>query len=55
MGTLDGSGGYRVEFDDRRSAHINVSCHDERGPHYMFPGNAEAVRSSLEAAVPVGS
>jgi hypothetical protein len=45
MRNADGSGGYRVEFDDRSQAHINVWCHHRKGPHYTFPGNEAAVRS----------
>src|SRR5664280_689558 len=45
MRTLDGSGGYRVEFDDSSQAHINVWCHRQKGPHYIFPGNRNAVQS----------
>lgn len=45
MRSLDGSGGYRIEFDARRKAHINVWCHRQRGPHLCFPGNEFAVRS----------
>ena len=45
MRGLDGSGGYRVEFDTRAQAHINVWCHSQKGPHYLFPGNEQAVRS----------
>jgi hypothetical protein len=43
--TSDGSGGYRIEFDDRSHAHINVWCHSRKGPHYAFPGNENSVRS----------
>jgi hypothetical protein len=45
MRSLDGSGGYRVEFDNRSQAHINVWSHGQKGPHYLFPGNDAAVRS----------
>ena len=43
MRSFDRTGGYRVEFDDRSSAHINVWCHGQKGPHFTFPGNAQAV------------
>lgn len=45
MRSFDRSGGYRVEFDDRSQAHINVWSHGLKGPHYKFPGNEKAVRS----------
>jgi len=45
MRSLDGSAGYRLEFDDRSQAHINVWCHGDKGPHYLFPGNEQAVKS----------
>jgi|SRR4051812_23105896 hypothetical protein len=45
MRTVNGSGGYRVEFDRRNEAHINVWCHSCKGPHYRFTGNEAAVRS----------
>jgi hypothetical protein len=45
MRSVDRSGGYRVEFDDRSQAHINVWSHGQKGPHYKFPGNEQAVRS----------
>jgi hypothetical protein len=45
MRSLDRSGGYRVEFDDRSRAHVNVWCHGQKGPHYTFPGNRDAVIS----------
>ena len=45
MRTADGSGGYRIEFDDRSKAHINVWSGHEKGPHFTFPGNAAAVRA----------
>jgi hypothetical protein len=45
MRSLDGTGGYRVEFDNRSQAHINVWSHSQKGPHYSFPGNDAAVRS----------
>jgi hypothetical protein len=45
MRSADGSGGYRLEFDQRSQAHINVWCHSRKGPHYTFPGNEGAVRA----------
>jgi hypothetical protein len=45
MRTRDQSAGYRIEFDSRSGAHINVWCGHEKGPHYVFPGNENAVRA----------
>ncbi len=45
MRTLDKSAGYRVEFDEPSSAHINVWSHNKHGPHFQFPGNAQAVKA----------
>ena len=45
MRSFDGSGGYRIEFDQRSQAHVNVWSHSRKGPHYVFPGNESAVRS----------
>ena len=45
MRTRDQSAGYRIEFDNRSSAHINVWCGHEKGPHYLFPGNEKDVRA----------
>lgn len=45
MRSLDGSGGYRVEFDPKNQAHINVWCHSQRGTHFTFPGNESSVRA----------
>ena len=32
MRSFDGSGGYRIEFDARSQAHVNVWSHSKRGP-----------------------
>jgi hypothetical protein len=45
MRTIDGGAGYRIEFDARSGAHINVWSRKEKGPHYVFPGNEGAVRA----------
>jgi hypothetical protein len=45
MQNFDASAGYRIEFDDRTGAHINVWCHKTKGPHYLFPGNKKAVEA----------
>jgi hypothetical protein len=45
MRSLDGTGGYRLEFDSRNAAHVNVWYHHEKGPHYKFRGNEPDVRA----------
>ena len=45
MRTMDGSSGYRLEFDVRSGAHINVWSGKLKGPHYTFPGNESDVRA----------
>ncbi len=39
--------GFRVEIDMRFGAHINVFSAKQKGPHYLFNGNASAVDSIL--------
>jgi hypothetical protein len=41
--TADGKVGYRVEWDERSGAHINVKARKEQGPHFMFPGDSDLV------------
>jgi RHS repeat-associated protein len=36
MQTANGKAGFRIEFDDRSGAHINVWSGKEKGPHYQF-------------------
>jgi hypothetical protein len=36
MQTADGKTGFRIEFDDRSGAHINVFSGKEKGPHFQF-------------------
>jgi hypothetical protein len=43
MQTSDGKKGFRVEFDDRNGAHINVWNGKEKGPHFLFKGTKEDV------------
>ena len=45
MRSADRSGGYRIEFSIDHGNHINVWCHYEKGPHYLFPGNEQVVRT----------
>ncbi|GAA3375482.1 hypothetical protein GCM10020367_43460 [Streptomyces sannanensis] len=34
--TANGKMGFRIEFDDRSGAHINVWAGKEKGPHFQF-------------------
>ena len=43
MRTADGKTGFRVEFDERSGAHINVFNGKEKGPHFTFDGNQDLV------------
>jgi hypothetical protein len=45
MRTSDGRSGYRLEFDSRSGAHINVWHHKVRGPHFTFQGNERDVQA----------
>ncbi len=45
MKTYGGGSGYRLEFDQRSGAHINVWHHKIKGPHFLFPGNEQDVRA----------
>ena len=42
--TADGKTGFRVEFDQRNGAHINVFSGKEKGPHFTFKGSPRTVR-----------
>jgi hypothetical protein len=45
-GMADANGyGYRVEFDARSGAHVNVTAHKKNGPHIKFPGNKQTVET----------
>lgn len=46
MKTADGSIGFRVEYDARNGAHINVWAGKEKGPHFTFEGD-EALINQL--------
>ena len=46
-GMRDGSKGYRIEFDARSGAHINVFAGKTIGPHFMFKGSAADVAAVL--------
>ncbi|MDT3232885.1 RHS repeat-associated core domain-containing protein, partial [Pseudomonas sp. rhizo25] len=43
MQTADARTGYRIEYDDRHGAHINVWTHRKNGPHYTFEGTSKTV------------
>jgi hypothetical protein len=43
MQTNDGKIGFRVEFDERSGAHINVWNGKEKGPHFHFKATKEEV------------
>ncbi|MGF6637642.1 hypothetical protein [Paraburkholderia sp. MM6662-R1] len=43
MKTADGRVGFRVEYDARSGAHINVFAGKEKGPHFTFEGNQSVV------------
>ncbi|MDA8481407.1 Rhs family protein, partial [Citrobacter sp. Awk 4] len=36
MTTLDGKTGFRIEFDERSGAHINVFSGKDKGEHFLF-------------------
>jgi len=43
MQSNDGKIGFRVEFDERSGAHINVWSGKEKGPHFQFSGDQSTV------------
>ncbi|HWG99191.1 MAG TPA: polymorphic toxin-type HINT domain-containing protein [Pilimelia sp.] len=43
MQTADGKTGFRIEFDERNGAHINVWSGKEKGPHYTFNASRSTV------------
>ena len=44
MQTLDGKVGFRVEYDARNGAHINVWSGKEKGPHFTFEASEKTVK-----------
>jgi RHS repeat-associated protein len=48
MKTADGRVGFRVEYDDRSGAHINVWAGKEKGPHFTFEGNQSMVNQIIK-------
>jgi len=41
--TCDGKTGFRVEYDERSGAHINVFSGKEKGPHFLFDASEKTV------------
>jgi hypothetical protein len=48
MSTADGRVGFRVEFDARSGAHINVFAGKEKGPHFQFKGTQKTVNKIVQ-------
>ncbi|TWP23462.1 hypothetical protein ETU10_06965 [Apibacter muscae] len=44
MQTMDGKVGFRIEYDARSGAHINVWSGKEKGPHYIFKAKEKTVK-----------
>ncbi|MSR27083.1 MAG: hypothetical protein EXS06_08720 [Planctomycetaceae bacterium] len=42
-----GRTGFRIEYDNRNGAHVNVFAGKEKGPHFRFPGNHSDVDAIL--------
>jgi hypothetical protein len=53
MKSADGSVGFRVEYDARNGAHINVWAGKEKGPHFTFEGNQSMVNQIVKQFVKV--
>ncbi|MCP1642212.1 RHS repeat-associated protein [Pseudomonas citronellolis] len=49
MQTSDGKVGYRIEYDERNGAHINVWSGKEKGPHYIFNATPQLVLKLTKA------
>lgn len=45
MSSADGKIGFRVEYDARNNAHINVWSGKEKGPHFKFDGSEKTVNN----------
>lgn len=48
MQSLDGKIGFRVEYDARSGAHINVWFGKEKGPHFEFEATEEMVNNIVK-------
>ena len=44
---FEGGGYYRIEFDARSGAHINVGTGKVKGPHIQFEGNEKTVNKMI--------
>ena len=49
MQTADGKTGYRIEYDERSGAHINVWSGKKPAPHYLFNASEKTVLKLLKA------
>ena len=45
MQSVDGRAHFRIEFDGRNGAHINVQYGKEKGPHFKFEGDQKMVNN----------
>lgn len=48
MSSADGKQGFRVEYDNRNGAHINVWSGKEKGPHFRFNASEETVNQIIK-------
>jgi hypothetical protein len=48
MKSADGRAGFRVEYDARSGAHINVFAGREKGPHFTLEGNQSMVNQIVK-------
>lgn len=48
MTTANGKTGFRIEFDERSGAHINVFSGKLKGPHFQFNGNQNTVNKIIK-------
>jgi RHS repeat-associated protein len=48
MSSLDGKIGFRVEFDARNGAHINVWSGKEKGPHFKFNASEKTINQIIK-------
>jgi RHS repeat-associated protein len=48
MTTADGKTGFRVEYDERSGAHINVESGKIKGPHFSFEGTEKMIEQIIK-------
>ncbi|OZP45274.1 hypothetical protein CIG37_17360 [Serratia marcescens] len=48
MTTLDGKTGFRIEYDERSGAHINVFSGKDKGEHFLFDAKESTVTKLQE-------